>query len=232
MNERTLITGLLVGVLYGLWLLAGFVDYLCHRGADIAKTSGAPESWLHLAQFAVLSVGMLLATMLAITPLAFTMLIIAVGAHSVLSYVDVAYPQGRRYISPLEQHSHSFMDVLPVVSVGLIAVLNWKDLTTAGWAFQVRKPSLSSGELALLLGSFFTLAGAPILEELVRTTRTQSATAASPPLSSRRNKGNERHESGLSRCAGSANMLRAMDSLLPVNCVERKVRAKAARRAI
>ena len=186
MNERTLITGLLVGVLYGIWLVAGFVDYLCHRGTDIAKTSGAPESRLHVAQFVVLSVGMLLATILAITPLTFTMLIIAVGAHSVLSYVDVAYTQGRRYISPLEQHSHSFMDVLPVVSVGLVAVLNWKDLTTAGWAFQVRKPSLSSGELAWLLGSFFTLAGAPIFEELVRTTRTQSATAASPPLSSRR----------------------------------------------
>ena len=83
MNERTLITDLLVGVLYGIWLVAGFVDYLCHRGTDIAKTSGAPESRLHVAQFVVLSVGMLLATILAITPLTFTMLLIAVGACTV-----------------------------------------------------------------------------------------------------------------------------------------------------
>ena len=46
--------GLLLWVLYPLWLLAGAIDYVCHRRTNIEHTSGATESLLHLAQFAAL----------------------------------------------------------------------------------------------------------------------------------------------------------------------------------
>lgn len=35
-----------------VWLMAGFADWLCHRATNIATTSGAKESVLHLLLFA------------------------------------------------------------------------------------------------------------------------------------------------------------------------------------
>jgi hypothetical protein len=168
MDERTLIV-FLAGLLYVLWLAAGLVDYLCHRWTDIAGTSGAPESWFHLWQFVVLGLALLFGTLLVITPLAFALIVACVCAHSVLAFRDVSYTQGRRFISPLEQLAHGHMEVVPIVAVGLLAILNWDDLTGAEWILQWKSPALSAMTLAMWLGSFFLLAVAPILEELLRT---------------------------------------------------------------
>lgn len=55
---RSLLIVLLL-VIYAIWLLAGMVDYLCHRWMDIGGTSGSTESWLHVAQFVALGVALL-----------------------------------------------------------------------------------------------------------------------------------------------------------------------------
>jgi len=174
---------LLLGTLYAVWLAAGFVDYLCHRRTDIAGTSGATESWLHVAQFVTLGVALLLATLLAITPVVLALIVAAVATHSVLAYRDVAYTQGRRHISPLEQHVHGYLEVVPLVAVGLVAVLSWDGLTTASANVAWRDPRLDPSRLAWVLGSFFALAGTPILEELVRTSRRKSTGSALPGAS-------------------------------------------------
>lgn len=41
-------------LIYGvipLWLAAGFADWLCHRNANIATTTGPEESLIHLLLF-------------------------------------------------------------------------------------------------------------------------------------------------------------------------------------
>jgi hypothetical protein len=167
MDESTLIV-LLGGLLYASWLAAGFVDYLCHRWTDIAGTSGAPESWLHLWQFLLLALALVVGTLVAITPLAMALIGASVCTHSVLAYRDVSYTQGRRFISPLEQHAHGYMEVLPVVAVGLLVVVNWGELTSAPWTLRWKSPPLTPAMQIALLGSFFVLAGTPIIEELVR----------------------------------------------------------------
>ena len=169
-DVRSLLIVLLL-VIYAIWLLAGMVDYLCHRWTDIGGTSGSTESWLHVAQFAALGVALLLTTLLAITPLVFVLILTAVVGHSVLSYIDVSYTQPRRHISPLEQHTHGFLDVLPLIAACLVGVVNWHEVSVGSWSVHSRDPPLRVWPSVLLLGSFLLLAGVPIFEELWRTLR-------------------------------------------------------------
>jgi hypothetical protein len=151
---------------YPLWLLAGGVDYLCHRRSQIERTSGVRESWLHVGELAcmLLIVGGL--ALFFARGLVLAMLVLLVVAHTLLSYIDVRYTQPRRTISPLEQHVHALMDVLPLAAVAVIAVLD------AGAIEGVRRqPGLTSTQLITLLGSLLALGGLPLFEELLRTRR-------------------------------------------------------------
>jgi hypothetical protein len=173
MEIRSLVDALLIGVFYPLWLIAGLIDYICHRRSDIAHSSGSTESWLHVAQFASLGLTLSLAALLAITPLAFTLLAGLVVIHTILSFIDVSYTEGRRYISPLEQHAHGFMDVLPIVGVCLIGVMNWNELQASPWTLKWKQPPIPGLQGVALIGSYFILAGVPIFEELLRTLRSK-----------------------------------------------------------
>ena len=67
MDARALGLNFLAWVLYPLWLAAGAADYLCHRRTHIERTSGAVESWLHVAQFLSIAALLALATLFAVT---------------------------------------------------------------------------------------------------------------------------------------------------------------------
>lgn len=117
MSQQALLKALLLWGIYPLWLLAGAGDYLCHRRTDIEHSSGSGESWFHLLQFLTLLVAFGAALLLEQNAVVFGVMVFAVLTHSVLAHMDVSYTDGRRYISPLEQHIHGFMDVLPLVAV-------------------------------------------------------------------------------------------------------------------
>jgi hypothetical protein len=157
---------LLLWVIYPIWLVAGAIDWFCHRATHIEATSGSTESWLHLAQF--LSLAAFLAATVAL-PFDLAAQIIAVAAlvlHTGLSYVDVRYTLKRRYISALEQHVHGFLDVLPWVGCALWILMNLQDASEVTNAWQ-----MSARGTALLLGSYAVLAGVPVIDELRRTLR-------------------------------------------------------------
>lgn len=170
MSLQDLLETLLLWGIYPLWLLAGAVDYLCHRRTDIEHTSGSGESWFHVLQFLILLIAISAGALLEPNALVFGVVTVAVLAHSALAHLDVSYTDGQRYISPLEQLVHGFMDVLPLVAVAIFGVLHWQEIGTG----------LDGASLALvpadssrpgLLASFATLAGVPVFEELVRTLR-------------------------------------------------------------
>jgi hypothetical protein len=172
MSLRTLLEFFLAGVLYPIWLIAGAADYLCHRRTDIARTSGTTESWFHVAQFASLAVLMVCAVLLEVTSIVILMMGIAAFAHTLLSYADVSFTVRRRYISPLEQHVHGLLSVVPMIAVGLIVLLHWDAWQVSEEAaLRLKDQPFGTLEISLLLGSFFLLAGVPILEELLRTYR-------------------------------------------------------------
>jgi hypothetical protein len=177
---RSALSALLIWGIYPAWLLAGAGDYLCHRQTDIEHTSGATESWLHVAQFACLASALACAVLLQISAAVFIAMVVLVLAHSVLSYIDVRYTDGRRRILPVEQTIHGFMDVLPLVAVALLGVQHWPEIRAGSTTFALH--SAIELERVLLLSSFAILAGLPVLEELLRTMKpSPMVTRASPP---------------------------------------------------
>src|SRR4051812_48738891 len=109
-----------------LWLVAGFADYLCHRATSIETTSGWKESVLHLLQFAEMAVPTLAAIFLEINALVVLVMIICLVAHEATAMWDVRYAYGKREITPVEQHVHSFLEMLPLMALLIIATLHWQ----------------------------------------------------------------------------------------------------------
>lgn len=111
----------LMAVVYALWLLAGTADFHLHRRTDLPHTSGLRESALHAVQLVVIG-GSLLAW-LALAPTLGLVLVLsgAVLVHAVAGYWDTVSADGRRRISPVEQHVHSVLDVAPWVFLVWIA---------------------------------------------------------------------------------------------------------------
>ncbi len=178
MQLRTLLSGFLTSVLYPMWLVAGAGDYLCHRRTQIERTSGITESWLHVAQFASIAIIFVAAVLLEITLAVLIAMIVAVITHTVLSFIDVSYTMRHRHISTLEQHVHGLLDVIPIVAVGLLAILYWEEVSLASGApLRLKDEPLSRVQAGVLLGSFGVLAGTPIFEEWFRTRRSGSMSA-------------------------------------------------------
>jgi hypothetical protein len=173
MQLRALLGGFLIWVLYPLWLLGGAVDYLSHRRSDIQHTSGIHESWLHVAQFATMALAFASAVLLEVTLAVIIAMIILVLAHTLLSFIDVSYTLGRRHISSTEQHAHGLMNVVPLVAVGLLAILNWQTMLApaTGSVVRLKDEPLAAIHIVALLGSFSVLAGGPVIEEWLRTYR-------------------------------------------------------------
>jgi hypothetical protein len=172
---------LLTWVLYPLWLAAGAVDYFCHRSTAIEHTSGAGESWLHVAQFLCLLAALALVVSFDFTWPVLAAATVAVLTHSALAYLDVSYTDGRRRITPLEQQAHGYMEVIPLVSLCLVAIVNWDQLASLQHeesVWRLRADLAESRQRLWLVGSFLLVAGLPIGEELLRTLRARSRSAA------------------------------------------------------
>jgi hypothetical protein len=159
-----------------LWLVAGFADYLCHRAAHIETTSGAKESLLHLVQFAEMGVPILAAMFFEINALIILVMIVAFLLHEATAYWDVRYAVSTREVTPIEQHVHSFLEMLPLMGLVLVVVLHWPQflallgLGSAPARFDLTlksgPPSWTYVIVMLTLVLLFELL--PYLEELVR----------------------------------------------------------------
>lgn len=132
----------LYGVLLVLWLGAGFADWLCHRASRIERTSGVAESRWHLVMHAQLSLALLVGA--AFAPGIGVVLVCGVLAvvHLATSYVDTRTADPRRGVLPIEQHVHSFMDVVPFVAVVLLLLQSGAADGATDWAFRLREPPL------------------------------------------------------------------------------------------
>jgi hypothetical protein len=172
MNLRSLLIVVLCLTL-PMWLLAGFGDWLCHRRSRIQHTSGPRESMLHLLLYLLIAVPVTLGLFLAIDALLLMFMAACVLAHLAVSVWDTSYAQPRRHISPLEQHIHSYQDMLPVFAVALVFVLHWDAMRSPAWNLSTRLQPLPEAwvwGVLLVLGAGWLF----IVEELVRCLRVRS----------------------------------------------------------
>lgn len=59
-----------------------------------------------------------------INALVMALIILLVLAYTLTGYWDIAYTAPRRSISPLEQHVHSYLEIIPIAAAGIVAILN------------------------------------------------------------------------------------------------------------
>ena len=166
-----------------LWLVAGFADYLCHRAAHIEETSGVKESLLHLLQFSEIAIPILAALFLEINALIILLMIVCFLLHEATAYWDVSYANRTREVSPIEQHVHSFLEMLPLMGLLMVIVLHWEQfmslfgLAPASFAIALKQPPLPWSYIGTMLTLVLLFEALPYLEELVRTLRKRHSTS-------------------------------------------------------
>jgi len=185
-------------ILYGLlplWVLAGFIDYLCHRATRIQETSGINESLMHLAMGAQVAIPMWLALTCKINVLILLLCFIVLITHEVVAHYDVVYTSPRRRISVWETHAHSFLETVPFFLTALVACRNWEmfmNLITLDWAghmsLELRDDPIGTevGDRSFLARYFFFVIASgllPYVEEFFRCLRYQRRHPNAPTTS-------------------------------------------------
>lgn len=170
------------------WLAAGILDWYWHRTTRIERTAGAHESVTHVAMALQAGAGVAMGLFLRIDAGVIAAMFASALAHEATAAWDVGYTLRRRKIVQAEQHTHSFLEVLPFVAAGFAAFVR-PDQTRAlftggparpGMAFRLNRRPLPRATVAALVASGL-LGVAPHLEELVRCLRVNPTLAPLPP---------------------------------------------------
>lgn len=160
--------GILLSLVLPLWIAAGLLDWWCHRKSFIEKTTGLRESAFHLAMFAQIATGWVLATVLANNYFLLACLLALFILHEATTWLELRLVDGKRHVSPVEQMVHSFLELLPLAAIALLAVEAMRHAGTPdGWNAQWRDGLDMRGvALAVLCAGLLNLA--PLLEEAAR----------------------------------------------------------------
>lgn len=161
-----------------MWLAAGLADWYCHRATHIEETTGVKETLLHVAQLTEMGVPTLAALFLEINPPVLALMAGSFLVHEATALWDVSYAVSRRDVTPIEQHVHSFLEMLPLMALSFIGLLHWpqvKAMVGAGdqpadWSIRLKndRDKLPMGYIVTLLGTIAALELSPYMEELWR----------------------------------------------------------------
>ena len=112
-------------------------------------------------------------------------MIAAFLAHEGTALADIAYAVPRREVRPVEQQVHSFLELMPLLAMSLVATLHWQEFVAAfgrgafAWRrLRLKEKPLPKSYLLPLLAALVLFEGVPYCEELLRGLR-----AAAPVVS-------------------------------------------------
>lgn len=162
-----------------LWLVAGFADWLCHRATHIESTSGAKESLLHLLQFGEVGIALLAAIFLNINAGILAFMMVMFMLHEATALWDVSYAVTVREVKPIEQHIHSFLEMIPLISIICVAALHWNQFLAlfgmgpepADFTLAWKPEPLPVTYVATLMAFILLFEVIPYIEELFRGLR-------------------------------------------------------------
>ncbi len=171
-----------------LWLIVGFADWLCHRASHIESTSGAKESILHLLQFGEVGIALLAALFLDINAGIIAFMIVMFFVHEATALWDVSYAVTARTVTPIEQHIHSFLEMIPLIAIICVVALHWGQFQalfgfgeSAEFGLAWKAEPLPVIYVLVLMAFILALAVVPYVEELFRGLRANGG-ALVPPL--------------------------------------------------
>jgi hypothetical protein len=179
-----------------LWLAAGFADWLCHRASNIATTAGPKESAIHLLMFVEMAVPVMAALHFEINAGILYLMLFCFLAHEATALWDVYFAIDKREVTPIEQHVHSYLSILPLMSLVMVSILNWPQFLamwglgteSARFALVAKQPPLPWTYILSVLGAVIVLEVIPYVEELVRGLRATEGKWISPSDLARRRK--------------------------------------------
>ena len=179
----------LTNVMLPAWIVPGVLDWHWHRVTKIEQTAGAHESVLHLVMALEAGLGMMMGLFFEIDAGVIGAILGSALAHEATVAWDVAYAKSRRHVSQAEMHTHSFLEVLPFVTVALMAAANSQQaraLAGVGserprFRFRFTKPPLPLVQVLAIVGGAGLLGMGPHVEELVRCLRVKPTLAPQPP---------------------------------------------------
>ncbi len=177
MTDPTLV--ILMYFVIPVWLVAGIADWFCHRRSNISTTSGAKESFIHLLMFAEVGIPLILVLIFEINSLIIAICIVLFFLHELTAMWDVTYAVSKRRVGPVEQHIHSFLEMIPLLALVLIIARHWEQFTalfTPGgfppdFTLQLKASPLPITYLATVLFIALALEFTPYLEEFIRGIR-------------------------------------------------------------
>jgi hypothetical protein len=162
-----------------IWLAAGFADWLCHRASHIETTTGAKESLIHLLMFAEVGAPLLAGMFLNINALVIAVMIVAFFVHEATALWDVSYATTARTVTPLEQHVHSFLEMIPLMAILSVISLHWSQSLalfgggseTAKFDLTWKSEPLPTPYIATIMTIILLFEFLPYVEELLRGLR-------------------------------------------------------------
>ncbi|GAC15943.1 hypothetical protein [Aliiglaciecola lipolytica] len=165
-----------------IWLLAGIVDWFCHRRSNIAQTSGAKESLIHLLMFAEVGIPLILILICEVNSLIIAISIIMFLLHELTAMWDVSYAVTKRRVGPVEQHVHSFLEMIPLLALVLIIARHWPHFTSLftpsgfppDFTLRLKEAPLPTTYLSIVLFIAVVLEFAPYVEEFIRGMKARS----------------------------------------------------------
>jgi hypothetical protein len=171
-----------------VWLVAGFADWLCHRATHIETTTGAKESLIHLLMFAEVGVPLLAAMFLEVNALIIAVMIVAFLIHEATAMWDVRYATTARTVGPIEQHVHSFLEMIPLMGIISVVSLHWGQFLAlfgfgsepARYDITWKQQQLPVSYIVAVMIVILLFEFLPYLEEFVRGWRANSGRLVPP----------------------------------------------------
>jgi hypothetical protein len=177
----------LQGFIVPIWIGAGLADWWCHRRTDIERTAGVKESVVHAAMMVEGGLPTMLGLFCEINAGVLAVIYGALTCHELTAIYDVAYADGRRVVTPTEQHVHGFLERVPLMATVLLTVLHWnqaRSLIGAGgdpdWRIRPKRRPLSVRYRVGVLGAVAALVAVPYGEELLRCVWARAGATGSP----------------------------------------------------
>jgi hypothetical protein len=169
-------------LLYGvvpLWFVPAVADWVMHRRSDIEHTSGVKESAIHALMMTEAGVPVVAGLIAKVNPLVLSLMGGAALAHGATALWDVSLATGEREVRPVEQHIHSFLEVLPLTAAAFTTCLHWDQVQEAlrgsgrrdDWKLLPKERPLSAGYLGAIATGVGLCVALPHAEEFIRCLR-------------------------------------------------------------
>ncbi|MGW9032546.1 diguanylate cyclase [Streptomyces sp. NPDC055722] len=150
-----------------------------HRRTRIEQTSGVKESAVHALLMTEAGIPVVMGLTAKINPLVLSVMGGAALAHSATALYDVTLATEEREVSPVEQHIHSFLEVLPLTAMAVAACHHSDEVRAAvrggrgpeDWRLLPKDRPLPAAYLAALASVIGIGVVGPYAEEITRCLR-------------------------------------------------------------